>query len=81
MPSLSGHAVRFLVELGQRSGVGTMRAFAQAMTDGVIAEVDGRPCLEVQSEVANVSGTSWPHRREWTVPGETTGREHLRLFP
>jgi len=81
MPSLSEHAIRFLVELGQRSSVDTMRAFAQAMTDGVIAELDGIPCLEVESEMANVSGTSWPHRREWTVSGETTRREHLRLFP
>lgn len=81
MPSLSEHAVRFLVELGQRSSVDTMRAFAQAMTDGVIAELDGRPCLEEEDEKGNLPGAPWTHSRDASVPGQAAGRNALRLFP
>lgn len=81
MPSLSQHALRFLVELGQHHGVDVMRAFARAMKDGVLAQLDGRPCLEVDDEMANLPGAPWTHSRDASVPGQVAGRDALRLFP
>jgi len=81
MPTLTQYAIRFLVELGQHHGVDVMRSFAQAMKDGVLAQLEGRPCLEEEDEKGNLPGPPRPHCRDASVPGQVARRNDLRLFP